>query len=84
MFLTSLSLFISLKVSLFTSNKALSNFIRFREKYPNILLKIIDAEDVENKVLGQRVDIGITSYQDTLGNLFVSPVTFQQVAGHRT
>lgn len=56
-----MSLFISLKVSLFTSNKALSNFMRFREKYPNILLKIIDAEDVENKVLGQRVDIGITA-----------------------
>jgi DNA-binding transcriptional LysR family regulator len=35
--------------------------MRFREKYPNILLKIIDAEDVENKVLGQRVDIGITA-----------------------
>ncbi|WP_235549360.1 LysR family transcriptional regulator [Paenibacillus sp. Root444D2] len=35
--------------------------MRFREKYPNILLKIIAAEDAENKVLEQRVDIGITA-----------------------
>ncbi|CAM3375009.1 LysR family transcriptional regulator [Paenibacillus lupini] len=37
-------------------------FIRFHQKYPNILLKIIDAEDVENKVLKHEVDIGITAY----------------------
>lgn len=36
-------------------------FMRFHQKYPNILLKIIDAEDAENKVLEQRVDIGITA-----------------------
>lgn len=36
-------------------------FMRFREKYPNILLEIIAAEDAENKVLEQRVDIGITA-----------------------
>ncbi|MGG4498502.1 LysR family transcriptional regulator [Brevibacillus reuszeri] len=37
-------------------------FMRFHQKYPNILLKIIDAEDAENKVLEQKVDFGITAY----------------------
>ncbi len=37
-------------------------FMRFHQKYPNILLKIIDAEDAENQVMEQRVDIGITAY----------------------
>ncbi|ATF15057.1 LysR family transcriptional regulator [Brevibacillus sp. HB1.2] len=37
-------------------------FMRFHQKYPNILLKIIDAEDAEKKVLEQEVDIGITAY----------------------
>jgi DNA-binding transcriptional LysR family regulator len=36
-------------------------FMRFREKYPNILLEIVAAEDAEDKVLEQRVDIGITA-----------------------
>ncbi|GMK47168.1 LysR family transcriptional regulator [Paenibacillus glycanilyticus] len=36
-------------------------FMRFREKYPNILLKIMDTEDAENQVLEQRADIGITA-----------------------
>lgn len=37
-------------------------FMRFHQKYPNVLLKIIDAEDAENKVLEQKVDIGISAY----------------------
>ncbi|KMZ40825.1 MULTISPECIES: LysR family transcriptional regulator [Bacillales] len=37
-------------------------FMRFHQKYPNILLKIIDAEDAEKKVLEQKVDVGITAY----------------------
>ncbi|MGN7360815.1 LysR family transcriptional regulator [Paenibacillus sp. SAF-054] len=36
-------------------------FMKFHQKYPNVSLKIIDAEDAENEVLEQRVDIGITA-----------------------
>ncbi|MGF7031508.1 DNA-binding transcriptional LysR family regulator [Paenibacillus mucilaginosus] len=37
-------------------------FMRFHQKYPNVLLKVIDTEDAANKVLEQMVDIGITAY----------------------
>ncbi|SFB10491.1 DNA-binding transcriptional regulator, LysR family [Cohnella sp. OV330] len=37
-------------------------FMRFHQKYPNILLKIIEAEDAGNEVLEQSVDIGITAH----------------------
>lgn len=36
-------------------------FMRFHQKYPNTPLKIIEAEDIENKLLEQKIDIGITS-----------------------
>lgn len=36
-------------------------FMRFHQKHPNILMKIIDVEDAEKKVLEQRVDVGITA-----------------------
>lgn len=37
-------------------------FMKFHRKYPSILLKIMDAEDAEKKVLEQRVEFGITAY----------------------
>ncbi|MCK9860795.1 LysR family transcriptional regulator [Paenibacillus sp. ATY16] len=37
-------------------------FMKFHQKYPNILLKIMDVEDAEKKVLEQQVDFGITAY----------------------
>ncbi|GLX70999.1 LysR family transcriptional regulator [Paenibacillus glycanilyticus] len=37
-------------------------FMKFHQKHPSILLKIMDVEDVENKVLERTLDIGITAY----------------------
>lgn len=55
-------------------------FMRFHQKYPNILLKIIDAEDVENKVLEQRVDIGITAYPVSDTSLISTHLYRQEMA----
>ncbi|MDQ0061627.1 DNA-binding transcriptional LysR family regulator [Paenibacillus harenae] len=55
-------------------------FMRFHQKYPNILLKIIDAEDTENKVLEQRVDIGITAYPISEASIISTHLYKQELA----
>ncbi|ACT04051.1 LysR family transcriptional regulator [Paenibacillus sp. JDR-2] len=37
-------------------------FMKFHQKHPNILLRIMDIENAEKKVMEQRVDFGITAY----------------------
>lgn len=55
-------------------------FMRFHQKYPNILLKIIDAEDAENKVLEQKVDIGITAYPVSDASVIATYLYRQEMA----
>ncbi|SFE50116.1 DNA-binding transcriptional regulator, LysR family [Paenibacillus catalpae] len=55
-------------------------FMRFHQKYPNIFLKIIDAEDAENKVLEQRVDIGITANPVNHASVISTHLYRQQMA----
>lgn len=45
-------------------------FMRFHQNHPHILLRIVDTEDVENRVLDQRVEIGITAH--TIANTSVT------------
>lgn len=55
-------------------------FIRFHQEHPHILLKLEEAEDVETRVLEQRVDIGITAHRVSHASMISTHLYRQELA----